>query len=286
MWIRSTNGSTRSIDPNRDNDGLRDGVESTAFQTAWNTGMLDLSTRLRHAVSSDYSLLPNGNLTNFDMNGCLFETFLNTSTKLDGDPYDVPGWNQLVWDHWRDDQPEGSDYFAWAASGTAPNYTTVMNYPVNHSSANFTNMRYALCTALLADGYFAWGAGGYAGIPGFHNIPPVVRRVRQRRSGQGLSRPADGRRLLGRLQRVAPRLRRGHRAREPRHRRPHRQPGRHLPQDQGHPGADGERRQPRHAGHPAAADGIVLLSTTAGPTPPRRQSRSPHLPTARSPPAS
>ena len=252
-------GAMPSFDPTRTNTNY---TNQSAYIAACSSEQRQFASDLRAAIGEDAIVVPNGNLTTPDLNGQLFETFPTTGTSLSLWNYVVPGpWYSEYGAVW------GAPYLDWLdrcplAAGLDP-------YDLRHIDEL---PAHALRPLLGAPGRRLLLLPDLLNRVG-RQRPVLVRRVRRLRRladpgdiapGTRLSRPADRCRLLGRLQRVAPRLHRRHRAREPRHRRPYRQPGRHLPQDQGHPGAHRQRRQPRHGGHPAAAGRHRAARATTG----------------------
>ena len=153
------NSTARSIDPDQSNRLLTD---YSAFDTAWNEGLLLYLDKLRTAVGPDHIIYLNGGIPqDTAVNGRDFEGFPN-----DQDP--------LTWHaHMFGPYPTGS-YFDWMAIARQPNLTTIETYEDNSHPApnntsgynnscnnstfvpNYRKMRFGLTSTLLNDGYFSY----------------------------------------------------------------------------------------------------------------------------------
>jgi len=157
-WIIG-NSTARSIDPDQSNHLLTD---YSAFDAAWNEGLLLYLDKLRAAIGPDRIIFLNGGIPQYtSVNGSDFEGFPNNK--------DAFSWHT----HMFGPNPTGS-YFDWMAISRQPNLTTIetyednsypsLNKTIEHNDCNnptfnpnYRKMRFGLTSALLNDGYFSYG---------------------------------------------------------------------------------------------------------------------------------
>jgi hypothetical protein len=152
------NSTARSIDPDQSNRLVTD---YSAFDTAWNEGLLLYLSKLRTAIGPDRIIFLNGGIPQYEaVNGSDFEGFPNIQ-----DPHT---WHTRMFGP----NAEGG-YFDWMTIARQPNLTTIETYednsPPNSNSTNrynncnngtfipnYRKMRFGLTSALLNDGYFSY----------------------------------------------------------------------------------------------------------------------------------
>ncbi len=153
------NSTARSIDPDQSNRMLTD---YSAFDAAWNEGLLTYFDKLRNAIGSDRIIYPNGGIPQYtSINGSDFEGF--------PDDQNFRSWHTTMFGP----NPSGS-YFDWMAIARQPNLTTIETYENNSRPnpndtnrsisncddpafiPNYQKMRFGLTSALLNNGYFSY----------------------------------------------------------------------------------------------------------------------------------
>jgi hypothetical protein len=136
-----TVGNNRSIDENRDN--VADDL--AAFDAAWNPGAAAYGDALPVACEGKI-LVSNGHMRNFKQNGTVFEGFPHPDLSL-------KDWGFVFCGPWY--SSGGASYPEWCARAATPNLTMIQTYG---GPTDYKMMRYGLCSALLNDGYYAYGA--------------------------------------------------------------------------------------------------------------------------------
>ena len=155
-----THTAGRTIDPNRSNRVVTDGY--AAFDAAWNAGLRVYEQKVRSLIGPSKIILGNGAWPNYDLlNGTLFEGFPDAEGGIM-----AIGWRDAMF------TPDVSwgvtgkgSYTQWASAALQPNLTSAVTYQADHGGADgktpdYRNLRFALTTALMGDGYSVYQLHG------------------------------------------------------------------------------------------------------------------------------